>query len=360
MGWGGFGVEDSQGMAIHAGFLGFAGSGKTTTAFLLGAALARLRGSDTVAMFDTEGGGRWLAPTAAALGVNLIGERARSFAALELFVAECNRANPGAVLIDSLTHIWTDLCDAHLERINARQARFNRPAQDKLEFQDWSAVKGDWGRFADWLVSTDLHVMVCGRAGYKYEMETNERGKRELLKVGLKMKAEGEFTFEPDVVIEMRRLEEEGKDGFVLSREAAILKARGLNLDGRVLPFPKTNDPQAQLRAVEAQFAELLERAKGKAPKGAGVNLDKTKLEDQEESRLHRGRTLGDIKGVLNRLSPGATNEARGARAEAVRSVFGCDSWQSVELLPIEALEQGLLDLKNREQAAIPADGVHF
>jgi hypothetical protein len=47
---------------------------------------------------------------------------------------------------------------------------------------------------------------LCGRAGYEYDHEENEDGGKDLIKIGTKMKAEGEFGFEPSLVIEMERL----------------------------------------------------------------------------------------------------------------------------------------------------------
>lgn len=351
MGWTSF-EDDKTGAAIHAGFLGFAGSGKTTTAFLLAALLAKLRGRPTVAMFDTEGGGRWVLKAAKAVGVELVGDRARSFAALMAFLKECDQKRPGAVVIDSLSHVWRDLCEAHLERVNARQRKWNRPTQDKLEFQDWARVKADWQAFADWLTNTDLDVMVCGRAGHEYAMETNDRGKKELVKTAIKMKAEGEFTFEPDIVIEMRRLQEEGKDGFVLSREAAFLKARGMSLDGEVIAFPRTSDPLKQQDAVAQRFAEILEFAGAGAASGAGVKLAPTVLPDEENTRLARVAALADIKGYLAALHPGQTNDAKAAKAALVMEITGQASWAGVESLPIEALEDAVAKLKQRAEGS--------
>lgn len=349
MSWAGFGDDAASGAAIHAGFLGFAGSGKTTTAFMLAAALAKRRGSNVVAMFDTEGGGRWIAPAAKALGVELIGVRERSFAGLMRFCKECDKNTPGAVVIDSLSHVWRDLCDAHLARINERQRKYNRPQQDKLEFQDWARAKADWQLWADWLTNTNLHVMVCGRAGYEYAMETNERGKKELVKTAIKMKAEGEFTFEPDIVIEMRRLQEEGKEGFKLSREAAVLKARGMRLDGAVVEFPRTSEPAEQMAGVEKAFAEVLERS---GSVGAGVNLEPTQLPDEDNVRIERARVLADIKAYLNMLAPGATNDAKAKKQALVLEVCGVPSWQAVESLPIEALEAAAAALKVKVDAS--------
>lgn len=351
MGWASF-EDDKTGAAIHAGFLGFAGSGKTTTAFLLAALLAKQRGRPVVAMLDTEGGGRWISKAAKAVGVELVGTRARSFQALLAFIQECEKRQPGAVVIDSLSHIWRDLCDAHLERINSRQRRNNRPERDKLEFQDWSRVKGDWQAFADWLTNTPLDVMVCGRAGHEYAMETNDRGQRELVKTAIKMKAEGEFTFEPDVVVEMRRIQEEGKAGFILSRECAFLKARGMALDGAVVSFPRTSDPLKQQEGVRAAFAEILEFAGVGMGAGAGITLDASVLPDEENNRIARGRALADIKGYLAALHPGQTNDAKAAKAALVMELTGQASWLGVEGLPIEALEDAVAKLKSKAEGS--------
>jgi hypothetical protein len=79
-----------------------------------------------------------------------------------------------------------------------------------------------------------VHIIICGRAGYEYDMELNEEtGRKELVKTGIKMKTEGEFGFEPSLLVEMEREQlPDGKGGFRLQRRGTVLGDRFGVIDG--------------------------------------------------------------------------------------------------------------------------------
>jgi hypothetical protein len=55
-----------------------------------------------------------------------------------------------------------------------------------------------------------VHILIAGRAGKEYEYQENEAGKKELITTGTKFKAEGEFGYEPDILVELWNEREEG------------------------------------------------------------------------------------------------------------------------------------------------------
>ena len=175
---------------LKMGILGFQGGGKTKTAGKTAIGLYKYmqsKGIDVsnrpVAMFDTETGSDWLIPDFKAASVPFIVAKRRSFADL---LTVMNEAEAGAsvLIIDSITHPWRELCESYMRK---KQRTF-------LQMDDWAYLKGEhgWARFTDAFVNSRLHVIMCGRAGYEFEDYKDDNGKRQIEKVGTKMKTEGE------------------------------------------------------------------------------------------------------------------------------------------------------------------------
>src|SRR5262245_11780671 len=179
---------------LKAGFLGFQKSGKTYTAAKLAIGTRNFFALEgPIAMFDTEGGSEYIAPMIRKeTGKELLGIRSRSFDDLMRVSDECAAAGVSVLLVDSVTHVWRELCDAFLKQINERLASYKPPRarRRRLEFQDWAEVKGVWSRWTDYYLNSALHIIICGRAGYEYDFEENEDGKKELIKTGIKMRSE--------------------------------------------------------------------------------------------------------------------------------------------------------------------------
>src|SRR6185503_10075486 len=102
----------------------------------------------------------------------------------------------------------------------------------------------------DFYLNSKLHIIICGRAGFDYDYEENEETQRkELIKTGIKMKTEGEFGFEPSLLVEMeavQNLAQGGgrgkknaapKAGVSVTRRAVVLKDRFSVIDGAMTSF---------------------------------------------------------------------------------------------------------------------------
>ena len=75
----------------------------------------------------------------------------------------------------------------------------------RLQFDDWGYLKGEWRKFTDLFINSNLHIILCGRAGYEYDYFEDEAGKKQLEKTDIKMKAEGEMGYEPSLLVLMER-----------------------------------------------------------------------------------------------------------------------------------------------------------
>lgn len=356
---------------LKAGLLGFQKSGKTYTAALLACATRKafnLKGP--IAMFDTEGGSEYIGPMVRELtGGEFLGVKSRSFDDLVALGKQCVDAGVAVLIADSMTHVWRELCEAYLKGINDQRKKNAEhkglpPPRLKtgLEFQDWSTIKGAWGKWTDFYLNAPLHTIIAGRAGFIYDFETNEEtGKKELIKTGIKMKTEGEFGFEPSLLIEMDSEQKpDGQGGFTFARTATVLGDRFGILDGSRGTFPglkkpdKTPDHAAEMVAVEKFFGPHLAMLRP----GAHSTIDtdvKSHLGvdgegDADWQRERKSRTIvsEEVQGVLVSVFPGQSAQEKKAKADILQECFGTRSWTAIESMDSGKLRVGLAKMREK------------
>jgi hypothetical protein len=331
----------SGGSYLKAGILGFAKSGKTHTAIELAIgtrAFFNLPGP--IAMFDTEAGSDyWSARVRKATGQDMLVVKSRSLKDLVDSVNECIEAGVSALVVDSVTHVWRECCDAYLTELQeaARRKKWREP--DRLEFQDWARIKQKWSAWPDLYLTSPLHIIVCGRAGYEYEMETNDRGKKELIKTGIKMKVEGEFGFEPSLLVEMERSWNK-EDPPRMVNTATVIGDRFDLMNGRSCDMPTFE--------FFKPFVELLAPA-NHTPVDTSVKtafgLDETRTDDWKRERDQREIMSEKVKAAFAMAAmDGNSAEDKKNRAEAMDKYFGTTSWKELsEKTPSTTLAAGLL-----------------
>lgn len=339
---------------LKAGFLGFPKSGKTLTAVYLACEVHRMFGlKSPIAFFDTEGGSEYVADIIKNLsGVAPIGVRSRSFQDLMSVAQECEKEGIEILLVDSITHVWRELCDAYLKQINERMKSRNRSPRRRLEFQDWQEIKAAWSAWPDWYLNSKVHIAISGRAGFEWDFETTEdsRGeqRKELVKTGVKMKVESEFGFEPSLLVEMERVQDLSGDVPKISRRAVVLGDRFRVIDGKSCEFPSLDTPELEMAAVAAFFGPHIKKLTvgAHSPVDVGVKTDLGVGEDGdgEWAREKRERTIlcEEIQGVLVNSYPGQTKEEKQAKADLIFGAFGTRSWTKVESLDAQKLRAGL------------------
>lgn len=319
---------------LKAGIMGLAGSGKTYTAASIAIGLVgymQERGVEAkkrVAFVDTENGAAWLTSRFDKAGIELQVARTRALTDLRDAI-DWAQSNADVLIIDSITHFWTVFCDEYAKRKNRRRG---------LEFSDWNEVKREWRvNFTDRYLNSSLHIVMCGRQGYEYDMETNQAGKKELVKTGVKMKAEGETGFEPSLLIAMEQEQNmEGGELKSISRVATVLKDRSTYLDGKEFRNPT--------------FKDFLPHIASLAIGGPGVTVDMSRdnaslFTDEGSDSAWRHRetqrtiALEEIEAELVRQWPGQDKEAKTAKAEMVEKLFGTRSWTAVSGMPLDRLQ---------------------
>lgn len=342
---------------FKCGILGFPGSGKTYTASLLAIGIGGAVGNNKVAFFDTETGSDFLLPKFADAGMETYQHKGRAYSDLLTYIKECEEAGIGILIIDSITHVWRDLCDSYDRKLNRH---------GRLQFQDWKAIKDEWRNYTDAFVNSKLHIIVCGRAGYEYDYDFNEDGTKDLIKTATKMKVETEFAFEPSLVLEMERTSE-SKEGIKehlgksdrKSKEAKqthkpqtgskwihrayVLKDRTDTLNGQTFDYPTFADFKPHFDALNIGGEHL------------GVDTTRTSedrftIEGKPKWKADKDRAeiaLEEIKAEVDRYFPSNSAIEKKAKINLSQKVFGTASGKALEGMSYMVLENGLKRIRD-------------
>jgi len=176
-------------------------------------------------------------------------------------------------------------------------------------------------------------VIVCGRAGYEYDFEENERGKRELVKTGIKMKAESEFGFEPSLLVEMTK--EADPESRRMTITARVIKDRFDLLNGQEFVDPTFESFAPHVRELDpSAHTEIDARLKTKHYVNEG---------GRNPEREERDVLAEKIQHELVKRWPGQSAADKAAKANALERNFNTGSWKELtERVPLDLLRAGL------------------
>jgi hypothetical protein len=332
---------------LKAGLYGFAASGKTVTSSLLliGTILHCRKlcvpGSEKPAFFiDTEGGSDFMVPVFEHFGIGLYVTKTRAFADM---IPACQEAaaNGSGLIIDSVTHPWKEFMEAYKRR---RKKSF-------ISFEDWDYLKAEWGKFTTEFINSQVHAVLCGRAGFEYEDGVDEdTGKRTISKVGTKMKTEGEMAYEPSLLIE---LEVEQNINTRASWNTAIVrKDRWMILQSKRFEFVSREDDtlEEKLDRVWSAFSpHVVKLNLG----GAHVSVDTSRHSDGGipiTGKPDYKRRAEEKEVVLEKVQnlfvkhgfSGQSKEGKQRVIELLKAHFGTDSWKQIEFhFPLEKCIEG-------------------
>jgi hypothetical protein len=313
---------------LKMGLMGFAGAGKTHTASTTAIGLIhymRSKGveyADKPAYFlDTETGSDWVKPQFEVADIRLFTAKTRSFTDLLAATKEAE-ANASLLLVDSISHFWTEICDSYMKRKN----------RTRLQFEDWAFLKKEWAKFTDQFINSQLHIILCGRAGYEYDYFQDEAGKKQLEKTGIKMKAEGEMGYEPSLLVLMER--EMDMETNKVHRTASIIKDRATTIDGRRFHNPTFESFMPHIKYLNLGGKQL------------GVDTSRNSEgsipDDERDNRaLHRKIVLDEIESLITRHYPGQSAAEKKTKLDLLKLHFMA-SWTEMEkLMPLEDLRAG-------------------
>lgn len=203
----GFRKAKAEQAALKVGIYGPAGSGKTFTALLLAEGLAKIA-KKRIAYVDTERGTDFYCQAVPSRRVH---PEAFDFDALYTrsvtdIITSVKGLKPeeyGVVVLDSMTHVWEACIGAY---------RGKTTSIGTIPIHAWGQIKKPHNELMKYLLSSPMHVFLCGRQGNEYD--DDEDG--QLKKVGTKMKAEGETPYEPHILLRMEAVRhKEGSDAVI-------------------------------------------------------------------------------------------------------------------------------------------------
>lgn len=319
---------------LKMGIFGFAGGGKTFTASKIAAGLLddlrrldKRRADKPVMFLDTENGSSFVLPLFTKMDAQVQVAKTRAFTDLVAAVQHAEK-HGSILLIDSITHFWREFTETYQKRKN----------RSRLEFHDWAYLKAEWGRFSDAFVNSDLHIILCGRAGYEYDFSTETdsegRERKELTKTGTKMKVEGEMGYEPSLLMEMERHEKDGR----IWRTGTITKDRSNLLEGKTFENPGYEHIKPHVGCLAIGRVHV--GYDNTRNSGAIIPMYEGKPEWQRRKE-EKAVMLEEIKDLLSKHYPGQAAAEKEAKAAAVEKTFGTRTWARVEDMDYDVVKAG-------------------
>jgi len=310
-------------------FEGFAGDGKSYTATQVAIGIHKLiQSQKPIAIFDTEKAFKALKPEFDSTGIEaVVNDEERSLEGLNQAIKWCEDGNADILIIDSITHVWESFVQSYMKQKN----------RTRLQFEDWGVIKPMWkDKFSTPFVQAKIHIIFTGRAGYEYENEVNkETNKREIFKSGIKMKAESETAFEPDILVLMEKKMDLLADKKTISREATIIKDRTTNIDGKTFTNPTFED----------FFPAIKQLLDGIIREYAGDSIPDT-FDDWEnrfsQQRIKKGKIIAEIEGTFNLMKLGTSVADKSLKAAILKKVYSHTSIDKLEDVASNNLQSGL------------------
>jgi hypothetical protein len=325
---------------LKMGFFGDTGTGKTfTAAKVLSQFIKEYCKGSTLAMFDTEPSAGFIKNIVKEItGKELLAVNSRSFSDLMDFTKECIDKKYVA-LVDSVTHPWRTLCSDYLEAKKSRvSGAGGREETTRLSLKDWGPIKEIWNKFSELFVLSPIHICICGREGDVWEQVTDEEGKQEATKTGVKMKTEGEFGYEPSLLVRMQ-LADTRNDTVRNGHFAFIVKDRFDLLTGHF------SEDKPDIEFFRPHIAALnlggnnAERSEGKKVFHAGEGPN------WETLKAQRAAIIENIEDDIVEKYPGRSAEENKAKVAALREAFGTSAWTELKedekKWPLALLQEG-------------------
>jgi len=318
---------------LKMAFEGFAGDGKSYTAAMVAIGVHKLiKNTKPIALFDTERAFKALKPEFDKAGIKaVINDEQRSLASLKEAIDWCQQGNADILIIDSITHVWEEYLNSYMQL----------KKRTRLQFEDWAVIKPKWKQeFSTPFVMAKCHIIFTGRAGYEYTDEKNEEtGKREIFKSGIKMKAEGETAFEPDILVLMQKEQDLLGTPKRVWREAMVIKDRTTQIDGKTFINPTFEDFWPAIKV-------LLDGALREAH---GVDIPDTFAEFENkysEAAKDREIYIHEIEGAFELMGLGTGAADKQIKAWTLNQVFGVNSIEGLAKKGMELIQGGCLAIK--------------
>lgn len=360
--------------AAKIGLYGPQGAGKTLTSILLAIGVSKhLHNHAPIAMLDTDHGANFIEGICRAEGVPLLVSSSRSFVDMRSALTEAEQAEACVYLVDSYSVPYRELVDAL--RVKLGFVGRNIPFQHREE------IKAVWDAWVSQMLAAPLHCILAGRLAFTWDEAEDEAGDPRLVKLGTRMRGEGDAGYEPNLLIELEAIQDiaarakrtRAKTGSFV-HYAHVVKDRWMTLNGRTFAFKDLNSYKPgdylkvwesfkphfdKLAPVNSSFVTILDRAQ----RSSADLFEKPNGESAWQDRARRVTVACEELGAtLEILWPGQAAAAKLCKTAAIEALFGTRSWAAVEHLTAEAVESGSQTLRTCERVlvdgheAIPTD----
>jgi hypothetical protein len=327
---------------LRAGFLGFGASGKTWTAITLALGVREAFKLDgPIVMADSEGGSDYVKHRVRRdTGIDLLGEKTRSFDKMVATAKVALEEGASVFVADSITHYFRDLQDSYLRRVNEFYAQRGWKPKTDMEIQDWAKVKALWAPWLDFYLNAPMHMIICGRAGFEWDMVADEStGKKKLTKTGVKMKGESEMAFEPSLLVEMQAVQDTtGRKG--LLHRATIVKDRFDVIDGAVADNPDFDFFMPHISLLKPDAHSAIDTTP------SNPNVDIGGSDDWAREKRAREIACEEIQSLLTQRWPSRGADDNRAKIAVIRHIFDTGSWKAIEGKDSGVLQDGLENLR--------------
>jgi hypothetical protein len=314
----GFRKAKAEQAALKMGFYGPAGSGKTFTALLVAEGLAAHDGR-RVAFVDTERGTDFYCKTVPDRAVHpeafdFDALYSRSLTETLAEVRQLDPAEYSTVVIDSITHLWEAARNSYTGKVGP---------DGQIPMHAWGKIKKPYKDLIAYLLSSPMHVILCGRQGN--EFSEDEHGK--VTHVGVKMKAEGETPYEPHILLRLETVKDKQGAAHVY---AFVEKDRSGVLQGKDLYDPT-------FATIAAPVLKLLGGTQARIETDDETSLkDSESLAEQERAKeegsarlLKKFRAMIDLaegraglEAVGKQITPQLKQQMTKAHVDELREIY--------------------------------------
>ena len=317
----GFRKAQPQQAFLKMGLYGPPGSGKSLTSLLISEGLAKATGK-RIAFVDTERGTDFYCQHVPARRVHpeafdFDAMYTRSVTDVLKAVRSLDLKTYGVLVLDSISHIWEACMLAYTG---------GKTRAGTIPMHAWANIKRPYKDLMSSLLSSDLHVIICGRQAVLYS-DDNDAG--EMKAVGVKMRAEGETAYEPHVLIRMEAVPSgKGRKEPVITAFAE--KDRTGILAGQLIQNPTfDNLAKPLLGLLGGQQARVqTDEEVGMQDSEALAEEERRKAARSQEllhewtAKLMAAKTIQQVEAVSKQITPAVKRDMRSEHVAALRDEY--------------------------------------
>jgi len=346
---------------LKVGEFGGQGSGKSSTAALIAAAIsAEYCNRAPVFVCDPELAWSFLRRRIFDVeGIPLISKPYRSFKQMHQSIAEAEREGACVWIVDPLTLHWGELLETYKKRLGF------------IPIDAWGDIRDVWNSYINDFLNTKMTCIAAGRLGNDFEEQeqTTARGdvKTQLVKVGTKFKAGGgeSFGYEPHLLFELS-LERKPKkvqgqerqgEGRMVHR-VDVLKDRTWALNGATIrwtdrPGYKKGDYKYVLSSLKPHFEEV--QAVG-GHQVVGSDTSETLIAtDSNRSEYFKKKERKEVLSAelhasMEYLWGGTAVAAKQMRMKVFEHIYGFKTKEAADAQSLDKIERGVRILQKFEQ----------